>query len=158
MVQSHSPSRSFVSIPPAAHRDLVDRMGAYIRLTKPRVVELLLVTTVPAMVLAAGGWPSTRLVVAVVVGGALAAGGANTINACLPRPAPIELAPRRTWDHSGNRLGSTVKSRKELGFEAKVGLAEGIRRTVRWTQSNRPMIENSIRRHRRRLEEAAGAR
>ena len=83
---------------------------------------------------------------------------ANTINACLPRPAPIELAPRRTWDHSGNRLGSTVKSRKELGFEAKVGLAEGIRRTVRWTQSNRPMIENSIRRHRRRLEEAAGAR
>jgi nucleoside-diphosphate-sugar epimerase len=83
---------------------------------------------------------------------------ANTINACLPRPAPLELAPRRTWDHSGNRLGSTVKSRKELGFEAKVGLAEGIRRTVRWTQSNRPMIENSIRRHRRRLEAAAGAR
>jgi protoheme IX farnesyltransferase len=85
MVQSHSPSRSLVSIPPAAHRDLADRVGAYIRLTKPRVVELLLVTTVPAMVLAAGGWPSTRLVVAVVVGGALAAGGANTINAWIER-------------------------------------------------------------------------
>jgi UDP-glucose 4-epimerase len=76
---------------------------------------------------------------------------ADAISACLPRPAPIEIAPRRTWDHSGNRLGSTVKARKQLGFRAKVTLDEGIRRTVAWTQQNLPMIEASIKRHRRRL-------
>lgn len=79
---------------------------------------------------------------------------AAMINACLPRPAPVELAPRRTWDHSGNRLGSNVKARKQLGFTADVELAEGIRRTVAWTQQHLPMIEASIRRHRRRLEAA----
>ncbi|MEK6192255.1 MAG: NAD-dependent epimerase/dehydratase family protein [Chloroflexota bacterium] len=76
---------------------------------------------------------------------------ADAISACLPRPAPIEIAPRRTWDHSGNRLGSTVKARNRLGFRAKVTLDDGIRGTVAWTQQNLPMIEASIRRHRRRL-------
>jgi UDP-glucose 4-epimerase len=79
---------------------------------------------------------------------------ATMINACLPRPAPVELAPRRTWDHSGNRLGSNVKAREQLGFTADVALSEGIRRTVAWTQQNLPMIEASIRRHRHRLEAA----
>ena len=60
-------------------------LGAYVRLTKPRVIELLLVTTVPPMLLAAGGFPATRLLVAVLVGGALAAGGANTINCWVER-------------------------------------------------------------------------
>jgi len=76
---------------------------------------------------------------------------ADAISACLPRPAPIEIAPRRTWDNSGNRLGSTVKARKQLGFRAKVTLDEGIRRTVAWTQQSLPTIEASIKRHRRRL-------
>jgi protoheme IX farnesyltransferase len=53
---------------------------AYFHLTKPRVIELLLVTTLPAMILADRGMPSFGLIVAVLVGGALAAGGANTIN------------------------------------------------------------------------------
>lgn len=79
---------------------------------------------------------------------------ADAVNACLPRPAPIVLGPRRTWDHSGNRLGSTAKARRRLGFTATVELAEGIRRTVAWTQQNLPMIETSIRRHRRRLDAA----
>lgn len=79
---------------------------------------------------------------------------AAMINACLPRPAPVELAPRRSWDHSGNRLGSNVKAREQLGFTADVALSEGIRRTVAWTQQNLPMIDASIRRHRRRLEAA----
>jgi len=57
----------------------------YFQLTKPRVVELLLVTTVPAMILAAGELPSVSLIVAVLVGGALAAGGANTINCWIER-------------------------------------------------------------------------
>ncbi|HXY92711.1 MAG TPA: heme o synthase [Acidimicrobiia bacterium] len=57
----------------------------YVQLTKPRVIELLLVTTVPAMILAAGALPSVLLIVEVLVGGALAAGGANTINCWIER-------------------------------------------------------------------------
>jgi protoheme IX farnesyltransferase len=74
---------------PASRRaSLIDRralFGAYVRLTKPRVIELLLVTSVPPMLLAARGMPATRLLVAVLVGGALAAGGANTINCWVER-------------------------------------------------------------------------
>ncbi|MEX2100237.1 MAG: heme o synthase [Acidimicrobiia bacterium] len=58
---------------------------AYFLLTKPRVIELLLVTTVPAMILAAGELPSLTLIAEVLVGGALAAGGANTINCWIER-------------------------------------------------------------------------
>jgi protoheme IX farnesyltransferase len=58
---------------------------AYFLLTKPRVIELLLVTTVPAMILAAGELPSLDLIVYVLIGGALAAGGANTINCWIER-------------------------------------------------------------------------
>ncbi|MDQ3962535.1 MAG: heme o synthase [Actinomycetota bacterium] len=61
------------------------RVAAYVALTKPRIIELLLVTTVPAMILAAGGWPSTWLVLATLVGGTLSAGGANAINCYLDR-------------------------------------------------------------------------
>jgi protoheme IX farnesyltransferase len=64
----------------AFHRAL-----AYFHLTKPRVIELLLVTTLPAMILADGTMPSIGLIVAVLVGGALAAGGANTINCWIER-------------------------------------------------------------------------
>jgi len=67
-----------------AHRATAT-IRAYVLLTKPRVVELLLVTTVPAMVLADGGLPSLTLIGAVLVGGALAAGGANTINCWIER-------------------------------------------------------------------------
>lgn len=58
---------------------------AYVALTKPRIVELLLVTTIPTMVLAERGWPSITLMVATVCGGALAAGGANAINMVIDR-------------------------------------------------------------------------
>jgi protoheme IX farnesyltransferase len=58
---------------------------AYFHLTKPRVIELLLVTTLPAMILADGEMPSLGLIVSVLVGGALAAGGANTINCWIER-------------------------------------------------------------------------
>jgi len=55
-------------------------VGSYVRLTKPRIIELLLITTVPMMMLSAGGWPSTWRVLATVVGGTLSAGGANVLN------------------------------------------------------------------------------
>ncbi|MEM9713271.1 MAG: heme o synthase [Actinomycetota bacterium] len=60
-------------------------IGAYVALTKPRIIELLLVTTVPAMIVAAEGWPGARLVVMTVLGGSLAAGGANATNMYIDR-------------------------------------------------------------------------
>ena len=60
-----------------------ERISAYAALTKPRIVELLLVTTLPAMVLAAGGIPRVGLAVGTIAGGALAAGGANAANMAL---------------------------------------------------------------------------
>lgn len=54
--------------------------AAYFALTKPRIIELLLITTIPAMVVAADAWPGTWLVVATLLGGSLSAGGANTLN------------------------------------------------------------------------------
>lgn len=70
------------------------RMAAYVALTKPRIIELLLITTVPSMVLAAGGWPGTWLVVATLIGGTLSAGGANTLNSWFDRD--IDEVMRRT--------------------------------------------------------------
>jgi protoheme IX farnesyltransferase len=61
------------------------RIGAYIALTKPRIIELLLVTTVPAMMLAARGWPSLTLLLSTLVGGTLAAGAANVFNCYFDR-------------------------------------------------------------------------
>ena len=69
-------------------------LGAYVALTKPRIIELLLITTVPAMVLAEGGWPDTWLVIATLIGGTLSAGGANAINNYFDRD--IDVVMRRT--------------------------------------------------------------
>lgn len=61
------------------------RVRAHIALTKPRIIELLLVTAVPTMLLAADGLPSLKTVTAVLIGGALSAGGANTLNSVYDR-------------------------------------------------------------------------
>lgn len=73
---------------------LRNRVAAYVALTKPRIVELLLVTTLPAMLLAARGWPSTGTVVATLVGGSAAAGCANAFNCLIDRD--IDEKMRRT--------------------------------------------------------------
>lgn len=67
---------------------------AYIALTKPRVIELLLVTTVPTMFLAANGVPRVATLIATLVGGALAAGGANALNCWID--ADIDALMSRT--------------------------------------------------------------
>ena len=69
-------------------------VGAYIALTKPRIIELLLVTTVPTMVLAARGLPSLGLVAATLLGGSLAAGSANALNCWYDRD--IDVLMHRT--------------------------------------------------------------
>jgi protoheme IX farnesyltransferase len=67
---------------------------AYVALTKPRIIELLLVTTLPAMVLAAAGLPRWQTALATLVGGTLAAGSANALNCYLDRD--IDALMRRT--------------------------------------------------------------
>jgi heme o synthase len=66
----------------------------YVSLTRPRIIELLLVTTVPAMIVAAGGWPGGALLVATVAGGALVSGSAHATNMVIDRD--IDGAMRRT--------------------------------------------------------------
>ncbi|MEP7056044.1 MAG: heme o synthase, partial [Actinomycetota bacterium] len=70
-----------------SRRRIRDVVMAYVALTKPRIIELLLITTVPAMVVAAEGWPHRFwwLVPATLVGGSLAAGSANTLNCYIDR-------------------------------------------------------------------------
>jgi protoheme IX farnesyltransferase len=86
---------------PVAASDLAARtdrtfavLAAYVKLTKPRIIELLLITTVPAMFLAASGVPKLSLVVTTLIGGTAAAGGANAINQYLDRD--IDQLMRRT--------------------------------------------------------------
>jgi heme o synthase len=64
---------------------LASHVGAYVALTKPRIIELLLVTTLPTMIVARRGVPSLWLMVATLLGGTLAAGGANAINMFVDR-------------------------------------------------------------------------
>lgn len=61
------------------------RVLAFVALTKPRIIELLLVTTIPTMFVAQRGTPGIWLMVATLVGGTLAAGGANAINMVVDR-------------------------------------------------------------------------
>lgn len=78
---------------------------------------------------------------------------AETINDMTGNPTPCQLLPRRPWDRSIHRFGSTTKSREKLGFEAQVGLREGLRRTVEWTRANLPRIEAAIARHKEQMAE-----
>jgi nucleoside-diphosphate-sugar epimerase len=74
---------------------------------------------------------------------------ADEINRCVEPPAEIQVAERRSWDHSGNRVGSTDKARSRLGFDVEVGLRDGIRRTIDWTRSSLGLIDAAIEQHRR---------
>jgi protoheme IX farnesyltransferase len=86
-------------------------LGDYVRLTKPRIIELLLTTTLPAMVLAAQGWPGWWLTVATLIGGTMSAAGANAINQVLD--ADIDRMMSRTrgrplpTDHMGRGAAMT---------------------------------------------------
>jgi protoheme IX farnesyltransferase len=88
-----------------------DVVTAYLGLTKPRIIELLLVTTVPAMFLAAGGVPPFIVVLATMVGGCLAAASANAINCVLDRDIDEQMRRTRRRPlprHAVSPLGATV--------------------------------------------------
>ncbi len=76
---------------------LSEVLKGYLALTKPRIIELLLVTTIPTMVVAAGGIPGLWLIVTTLIGGTLAAGGANAFNMVIDRDidAVMERTKRR---------------------------------------------------------------
>ena len=76
------------------HLSFSEVLRGYVALTKPRIIELLLVTTIPTMVVAANGIPGLWLVVATLVGGTLAAGGANAFNMVIDRD--IDAIMQRT--------------------------------------------------------------
>ena len=77
---------------------------------------------------------------------------ADAINRFTGNPVPCELLPKRPWDNSIHRFGSTAKAARELGFQAEVGLEVGLGRTIAWTRANLPRIEAAMDRHRGRLE------
>lgn len=76
-----------------AHGSPWRTLRGYVAITKPRIIELLLVTAIPTMILASGGWPEPRVAIAVIVGGMLAAGGANAFNSVYDRDIDA-LMPR----------------------------------------------------------------
>ena len=59
----------------------------------------------------------------------------------------LVLKPPRKWDHSGRRYGDTSKSKEKLGFTCQVGIEEGIKKTILWTQSNIKLISKNISKH-----------
>jgi protoheme IX farnesyltransferase len=93
-------------------------IGDYVSLTKPRIIELLLVTTVPAMILARRGLPSFSSLIITLVGGALAAGSANALNCFLDRD--IDAIMRRTASRPLSR--SAVTPRNALIFGVVLGV------------------------------------
>ena len=94
-------------------------LKAYVALTKPRIIETLLVSTVPSMLLAAHGMPSLWLIVATVTGGTLAAGSANALNCYIDRD--IDEVMSRTQRRPLAR--HTVEPRNALIFGLLLGVA-----------------------------------
>ena len=76
----HEIAIPLITDPAAAGVSARSKAASYFALTKPRIIELLLITTVPSMVLAAGRWPGVWPVLATLIGGSLSAGGANALN------------------------------------------------------------------------------
>lgn len=94
-------------------------IGGYIALTKPRIIELLLITTVPTMVVAEGAWPSLSLILITLVGGSLAAGGANAINMYIDRD--IDALMERTKTRP--LVTGLIKPRSALVFAVVLEIA-----------------------------------
>lgn len=109
------------SAPTSAGLSRGQQVLAFVALTKPRIVELLLTTAIPTMFLAAQGLPSLKVVVAVLIGGTLAAGAANTFNSVYDRD--IDALMERT-DHRPAALGTiSVRAGNIQGAVLSVGSA-----------------------------------
>jgi protoheme IX farnesyltransferase len=105
------------AVPEAARLSWRETLSAYVALTKPRIIELLIVTTIPVMFLAAHGVPPLWLVLAVTVGGYLSAGSANALNCWVDRDIDAEM--RRTRRRPLPR--HTVTARQTVVFGLVLG-------------------------------------
>src|SRR5215212_1566740 len=81
---------------------------------------------------------------------------ATMINELTGNVMPVQVMPRRDWDRSGKRFGSTDKARQELGFESHVPLRDGLTWTIAWTREQMPRIESCIDRHSAQMSIASG--
>ncbi|HEY1618421.1 MAG TPA: heme o synthase [Streptosporangiaceae bacterium] len=101
---------ALAGITPGGRRTAGVVLRSLFLLTKPRIIELLLVTTLPTMLLAARGLPSTRLIAVTLIGGALAAGSANTLNCYIDRDidAIMHRTSRRPLVAKAGRDGKTA--------------------------------------------------
>lgn len=93
-------------------------LRAYVSLTKPKIISLLLVTTMPGMVLAQRGWPSNWLILATLVGGAMSAAGANAINCWYDRD--IDGVMKRT--RSRPLVTGEIAANHGLAFGVSLGV------------------------------------
>jgi protoheme IX farnesyltransferase len=105
-----------------------ERTAVYFQLTKPRIIVLLLITTVPAMVIAARGVPSGWLVLATLLGGTLAAGSANAINCYYDRDIDERMARTRTRPLPSHRVdpGLALEFGVVLGIVSFIWLARTV--------------------------------
>jgi heme o synthase len=125
---------------PAVSPSLRDVIGAYVGLTKPRIIELLLITTVPVMFLAADGVPGLPVVAATLLGGILAAGSANTINCVLDRD--IDEQMRRTRRRPLPRHAVSPRAATVFGVVLGVLATIELGLLVNWLSSVLALVAN----------------
>ena len=114
------------------------KVRAYVALTKPRIIELLLVTTIPTMVLAAGGLPPLGLVLATLVGGAAAAGAANTLNCVLDRD--IDGVMNRTRRRPLVTGEATTREASVLGYSLAAASVLWFGLLVNWAAAGLTLV------------------
>ena len=121
------------SLVPTSH-PVADVLKGYLALTKPRIIELLLVTTIPTMVVAANGIPGLWLIVATLAGGTLAAGGANAFNMVIDRDidAIMERTKRRPLVTGVMSPRAAVIFAAGLEFAAYAVLAIWVNQLAAW--------------------------
>lgn len=76
---------------------------------------------------------------------------AEVVNRLAGGRSEITASPPRPWDRAGRRVGSTRKSREQIGFVAETRLEDGLRRTIEWTEANRDVIDRAMKQHAGRL-------
>ncbi len=124
------------------HRRAASRVASYVALLKPRIIELLLVTTVPVMFLAAHGVPRLGLVVATVAGGTLAAGSANTLNCVLDRDIDQRMRRTRRRPLPLHQVSTTAALVFGLALGVAATLLLGL--TVNWLSAGLALVANAF--------------
>ncbi|HEX5862225.1 MAG TPA: heme o synthase [Nocardioides sp.] len=131
-----------VSQPEAARATVGDVLAAYVGLTKPRVIELLLLTTVPVMFFAARGIPELGLVAATVLGGTLSAGSASALNCVYDRD--IDEQMRRTRRRALPRHIVTPRAALVFGLVLGVVSTVVLGVWVNWLSAGLALLANAF--------------